>query len=636
MFLILPLSFILMIMLFANVQERYIDTYLKAIVIWCGLLFFQVELLSVFSMLNKQTVLGYWLVVCILLALMLKRKKDNAYKLRDITGRICREIQQNKFFSAVVCMTILLAIVTVPYNWDSMTYHVARIAHWAQNESIAHYATHNPRQVSTPGLHEFICLDIYLLSGNRDIFLNLVQGFAFLTNAWIIYEIARKLGVCSKYSKVGVLFFISMPIAFGEALTTQNDNLGAVFFLAYVYYILDFWRIEQRIEDNKATYGKCCTMGAIVGFGFLTKPTVSMGMLILAIMLLAICIRRKDSAKIIFKLILAVVPIIAIIIVPELIRNVITFGAILPSGTGARQLVGTLEPGYLLVNALKNFAFNLPTIYIPHSNSFLESALYLFAGVVGVDINAPSIAEDGRTFFLWGAGEFGHDTAVSSSVLLVSIVCLIWCVYRGKRTDSFKRLYTYVAFGLFIVFCMFVRWEPFVVRYMLPYLALMCPMIAVWIEDMSCNAKHEGVKNFALPISCWLGVTGLVFLFFYHGEIAKEQDFARADGYFSNRREIEADYRQAEEVIENAGYRNVGLIMYMDAYEYPIQYMLKYNVDWIEHIMVDNETAIYEDISFVPDCILTTSDMGVAMEVHEEDYEKVLHGEYLNVYVKVE
>lgn len=201
---------------------------------------------------------------------------------------------------------------------------------------------------------------------------------------------------------------------------------------------------------------------------------------------------------------------------------------------------------------------------------------------------------------------------------------------------QFHLAYTYVAFGLFIVFCMFVRWEPFVVRYMLPYLALMCPMIAVWIEDMSCNAKHEGVKNFALPISCWLGVTGLVFLFFYHGEIAKEQDFARADGYFSNRREIEADYRQAEEVIENAGYRNVGLIMYMDAYEYPIQYMLKYNVDRIEHIMVDNETAIYEDISFVPDCILTTSDMGVAMEVHEEDYEKVLHGEYLNVYVKVE
>lgn len=403
MFLILPLSFILMIMLFANVKERYIDTYLKAIVIWCGLLFFQVELLSVFSMLNKQTVLGYWLVVCILLALMLKRKKDNNYKLRDIPGRICRGIQQNKFFSVIVCMIILLAIVTVPYNWDSMTYHVARIAHWAQNESIAHYATHNPRQVSTPGFHEFICLNVYLLSGNRDILLNLVQCFSFFTNAWIIYEIAGKLGVCSKYSKVGVLFFISMPIAFGEALTTQNDNLGAVFFLAFVYYILDFWRIEQRIEDNKATYGKCCIMGAIVGFGFLTKPTVSMGMFILAIVLLVICIRRKDSAKIIFKLILAVVPIIAIIIVPELIRNVITFGAILPSGTGARQLVGTLEPGYLLVNALKNFAFNLPTIYIPHSNNFLESALYLFADVVGVDINAPSIAEDGRSFFSMGS-----------------------------------------------------------------------------------------------------------------------------------------------------------------------------------------------------------------------------------------
>lgn len=238
-------------------------------------------------------------------------------------------------------------------------------------------------------------------------------------------------------------------------------------------------------------------------------------------------------------------------------------------------------------------------------------------------------------FFLWGAEEFGHDTAVSSSVLLVSIFCLIWCVYRGKKADSFKSMYTYVVFGLFIVFCMFVRWEPFVARYMLPYLALLCPMISVWIEDMSCNAKHE-VKNFTLPISCWIGVTGLVFLFSYHGEIAKEQDFARADGYFMNRREIELDYRKAEEVIENAGCKNVGLIMHMDAYEYPIQYMLKYNVNRIEHIMVDNETAIYEDITFVPDCILTTSDMGENMEVYEEDYERVQQGEYLNVYEKVE
>ena len=36
---------------------------------------------------------------------------------------------------------LFLALLYPPNNYDSMTYHMARVAHWIQNQSIGHYPT---------------------------------------------------------------------------------------------------------------------------------------------------------------------------------------------------------------------------------------------------------------------------------------------------------------------------------------------------------------------------------------------------------------------------------------------------------------------------------------------------------------
>ena len=38
-------------------------------------------------------------------------------------------------------------------------------------------------------------------------------------------------------------------------------------------------------------------------------------------------------------------------------------------------------------------------------------------------------------------------------------------------------------------------------------------------------------------------------------------------------------------------------------YEYPLWYMLRDANVRIEHVLVDNETAVYTDTAFMPDCI---------------------------------
>lgn len=127
---------------------------------------------------------------------------------------------------------MLFAIATNPYNWDSMTYHLARLFHWAQNQSVNYYATWIDRQVASPVGAAYGNLHVYILSGRRDIFVNLLQCCSYLTNGVLVFYIAKKLGCAVKYCYIALISFYTMPIAFAEALTTQVDNFSALWMLA--------------------------------------------------------------------------------------------------------------------------------------------------------------------------------------------------------------------------------------------------------------------------------------------------------------------------------------------------------------------------------------------------------------------
>lgn len=426
-----------------------------------------------------------------------------------------------------------------------------------------------------------------------------------------------------------------MPIAFGEALTTQNDNLACVFFLAFVYYLMDIWDVCKKLKADRTTLSKTVVMSACIGFGYLTKPSVSVGMMFLAIILLVICVIRKDSLSVLMKLLSAAIPVMVAIIIPEALRNIQTFDAAFPSITGPRQLVGTLNLRYLFVNGVKNLSFNLPTKYIINSDKMLVRAVCAIASMMRVDINDASIAEDGRIFMLNAANDMGHDTAVNATILYVSLFCFFWFMYRRKNVDRKWRFYTIVSTFLFAAMCVIIRWEPFMTRYMIPYLALLCPMAAVWLEDICLNAKNAVLRNFSVPVIWWLGITGIVTLVSYHATIVSEQNISRPHGYFSNYyADYDQEYSQACELAEYAGANLIGLKLGEDDYEYPIRYMLKHSTRQIKHVMVDNVTGKYEDAEYVPDCILSSSDLGAVVEYHGSMYGKYQEWKSITVYMK--
>lgn len=70
-----------------------------------------------------------------------------------------------------------------------------------------------------------------------------------------------------------------------------------------------------------------------------------------------------------------------------------------------------------------------------------------------------------------------------------------------------------------------------------------------------------------------------------------------------------------------------------DGYEYPVYYMLKQCTKRIEHIMVNNDTKIYEDAEYLPDCVLSTGDLGSLIEYHGILYNRQTEGS-MSIYIR--
>jgi len=615
------ISFILLYLLFYIKQAENPDSsdksffyllfpLIKASAIWMLYLYCLTEILSLFHLLSFAPILTAWAVFSTLLfsdcfyTIRKKRTDSRHFPL------MFRELAA---IFAICLPALILSVLTVPYNWDSMTYHLPRIAHWAQNGSVAHYSTNIVRQITSPVLAEFINLHVYILTGHSDILFHLLQSISYLLCAVVIYGIANKLSCSPLFCFLASLLFVSTPIAFAEALTTQVDLFATLWLLYFTYVILDFMDNKQKISFDRNTIAKVCLLGIFVAFGYLAKPSVCIAMVIMVLALLIVCIRRRDSWNILLRLISCVIPFIVLPILPELIRNLKTFSAISAPIAGQRQLVGSFHPCYLFINFLKNFVYNLPSRYLPESAAFLQKIVLKIASILHVDINAASISENGQFFIMHTPPNYAHDTAINPLILFLTIGCIIPCILniRKHKISEIRIIYSLSSIISFLVFCVLLRWEPYVTRYMVSYLALFCPVIA---------SHLQGEKHFCLPVSvsplfrirvvlygiiCFFCITDLYGMINYHKNICIDYNAAkRPYGYFVNRTTDWEPYRELCDYIIQSGCREVGLYTNEDHYEYPFWAMLDSSVSRIDHILVSNASAVYSDSHFTPDCII--------------------------------
>ncbi|HEY6726347.1 MAG TPA: hypothetical protein VI197_20065, partial [Polyangiaceae bacterium] len=196
----------------------------------------------------------------------------------------------------MAALLYLVAIVYPPNNYDSLTYHMARVAFWLENRSVDFYETVNQRQNGPCPGAEYLILTLQALTGS-DRLANCVQTTAFAIIAVSIALITRYLRAPRSFRVPLVVVFCTPPSFVLQATSTQNDLCAAVAVLA----VLSATRRLLFGRDVRVTARDATALSIALAAGYMVKPTT----LVLVTPLLAVAagrwglawIRRRPRAE---------------------------------------------------------------------------------------------------------------------------------------------------------------------------------------------------------------------------------------------------------------------------------------------------------------------------------------------------
>jgi 4-amino-4-deoxy-L-arabinose transferase-like glycosyltransferase len=481
-----------------------------------------------------------------------------------------------------------------------MTYHMSRVAHWIQNQSVSHYPTNILRQLYlTPG-SEFIITHFQILSGG-DRLANFVQWFSMVGSACGVSLIAKQLGAGAQGQVLAAVVVTTVPMGILQASSTQNDYVVSFWLTCFVYFLI----LLKSKEIGQPIWPCSLAVGASLGLAILTKGTAYIFAFpfLVWFALSSITRSRQKLWKSAF-----IIAIIALSInFAHYARNFDLFGSPLgpgqegAPGSGPKLTNDVFTVSTLISNSARNIALEMGTPF-ERLNVFTEKAIYKLHSLMGLSVNDPRTTWRGTT---WRGTLFGrpylawHEDFAGSPVHLACIVLSVVVLLSSRLLRGRPCLFCYsmaVTAG-FLLFSFLLRWQPWNTRLHLPLFVLWSPFIAAVLSRSqkvaSCLAV--GLLISALP---WVvhnktrPLTGSWNIF----------NTSRIDLYFSNRIELRDPYTEATDFVRAQKCSQVGFLL--TDWEYPLWVLLRGNNNMgvrITHVGVANNSAAkYESGSIDP------------------------------------
>lgn len=599
---------------------------IKTAIIYGVIISLLTEILSVWRSLNFAGVVIFWFIFLVINLLVLK---PQFYKRKypDLINKALSSCKHPEFIAIIVILSICLvtAIMAPPNNWDVMTYHMPRVMHWIQNQSIAHYPTNNTRQISFPGGAAYIVTQFQILTG-YDLFANCVQWLAFLGSILGTSLIINAL-VGASAEWIGALVCASVPMAIMQSTTAQTDLVVAFWLVCFTYFI---FRTKNYSKSD------LFWLAASLGLGILTKPTAVIFGLPLFVVFLIRALRHHlkishnhflESASKVLSQAIAISVGALFLSMPSYWRNYQTFGSFLGNdGNGTRN--GVLGLPQLVSNALKYLGINFP---IP---GFWSAIKFIHESILHINFNDPNLnfADTSKYTTLIGSLRFlsPNEDFVGSPIHLVLFLLAIWMLtanlfkqQRSKKTEQNLQIdrdgntTTFlhpdkqfvekphvdellvlgaIAIVCFLVFCFLLKWQPWGNRLLLPLAILSSPAIAYLLTQISSKNKKT-ILVFLASTSIIYALTTmkhpLVSLPVLTSEQGKEQSesillLKRQDIYFSGvKKELKIPYQTASDLVNQSQCKYVGFALGYDDIEYPLWKLLDRDIQ-IKNFNVKN------------------------------------------------
>ncbi|WP_071517274.1 glycosyltransferase family 39 protein [Geitlerinema sp. PCC 9228] len=519
----------------------------------------------------------------------------------------------------IVATVGAIAFISPPNNWDSMTYHLGRVLHWIQNQSVDHYQTNIPRQLYSGPWGSYAIAHLQILTDSDRLF-NIPQWLAMVGSIIGVSLIAKQLGADIRGQILAALICATLPIGILQGSSTQTDYIIAFWVVCFAYFTLK--TLQEQCTLTYVPY-----LGASLGLAILTKGTAY-----LYVFPFCIWLGISGLWQLRWRLWQPIIGVGAIALALNAayyIRNYIWFGSIL--GPSTNQQAGGFNLVFFISGIIRNLALHISTP-VPSINQILINAIEQFHQVVlGISAEEPSITSPpGQNFGLHSL--INHEDLAGNGLhLLLTFLALGYFLGKYRQMQPRQRYFLGVYFlavaAGFLLFCALIIWSPWRSRLHLSVFVL----AAAFVGTVFGNLIQR--RLLANSLAGLLFVSSLLWVFFNESRplIANSQivetdqvvnifNQSRRDLYFINRPDLQQPYTAATDWLRSQSCSQIGLSIGGDTWEYPLWMLLGEEIGGnpvrIKHVNVSNKTsvgAVFQKETFTP-CAIFAYDSDAAQQ----------------------
>jgi hypothetical protein len=461
--------------------------------------------------------------------------------------------------TVILGVTAFLAWKVPPLTYDALTYHLARVAHWAQIHAVRHFATGIERQiVNQPGA-EFIQLHFYLLA-NGDRFANLIEWGAMLCSLIGVTLIAAQLGAQPSSQWMSAVFAATLPMGLVQASSTITD------------YVISFWMVcvasESLLVIKRHENRSIVMLGLATGLAILTKGTALPFLIPFAFanFIGLLWPPSRQSLRSTLKAAAIVLLIVGLLNGGHFIRNYSLYqNPITTDQYATYHLNENFSPKALVSNIVRHASLHTMTPW-PSVKQWVDSTILKFHVKLHQPRSDPQTTLAGQEFRILG---YTTSEALTGNPWHALLILLLFPLFLFGRWPKNKpvRLYSVLIASTFILFCWIFRWQIFASRLHLPFFILFSPAIGIGLRRFFSRYGSRLVAV-ALILAAWPWLVNV------SGRPIFESDYTSSVSVVGRTREemieeIYKQYIQIVDLIQAEGCKNVGLNLSGDSAEYP-------------------------------------------------------------------
>ena len=574
------------------------DAFAQATLAWGWIVVGLTLLLSLFHGLTQVWLSSGWLAVVVAAGVLASRGRPEGGR-RSIWGAWRRERLSRPdliLLAAIGALAVLVGVVAFyagPTDSDAISYHLPRAIHWAQNRSVAPFATPNSRQIYSPPWAEYVVLHFMVLL-RSDRLSNFVEWFGMLGSVILVTRISSLIGLDRKGQLLAGLFAATLPPLVHQGSSSLNDGTAAYWAVCVTWGVV-------LARKRESSWRHWILMGGALGLAALTKATSLVYSLPPMLWFAWFEARRLRAPEFLRRA--AAMTGVALagalqVWLPSWLLLGSPFGSPEHIAQIANQAIGVR---WMLSNAIRALGLLAATPF-DRVNALLYPPILWAHRLLGLTVSEPAITYAEAEYS--GLGWFwpGEDSAPIHLFLVV--VAIVWAVGRMRRDrDPCRPALALSAAGGFLLFNLLfqLQWTP---RFHLAMFLIAAPVVGEWLSRRPQRSIAPGIVLVlflvALPVATmdrWRPVFRVRPLVWNQSVVLRPRD----EMYFLLGPDNTAAHAAAE-AIEAAGCRRVGLILDSDDWEY--SWWMLFNplrgAFRIEHFLVFPAFERFRDRSFEP------------------------------------